>query len=110
MRGKIRAIVRDPKTAEKLMPDYYLGTKRQLLDNGYYEIFNRDNVTLVDLRADPIQEITPDDVRTATGIHPLDMLVLATGFDAVSGALLRLNPKGRGGVSLAEKWRTRFDT
>ena len=110
VRGKIRETVRDPKTAEKLMPNYYLGTKRQLLDNGYYETFNRDNVTLVDLREDPIQTIAPTGVRTATGEHPLDMLVLATGFDAVTGALLRLNPKGRGGVSLAEKWRTRFNT
>jgi cation diffusion facilitator CzcD-associated flavoprotein CzcO len=110
VRGKIREVVRDPKTAAKLMPDYYLGTKRQLLDNGYYETFNRDNVTLVDLREDPIQEITPTGVRTATGEHPLDMLVLATGFDAITGTLLRLNPKGRGGVSLKEKWSTRFDT
>jgi cation diffusion facilitator CzcD-associated flavoprotein CzcO len=110
VRGKIREIVRDPKTAEKLMPDYYLGTKRQLLDNGYFETFNRDNVTLIDLREDPIQEITSTGVRTAQGEHQLNMLVLATGFDAMSGALLRLNPKGRGGVSLTEKWRTRFDT
>jgi cation diffusion facilitator CzcD-associated flavoprotein CzcO len=110
VRGKIREIVRDPQTAAKLMPDYYLGTKRQLLDNGYYETFNRDNVTLIDLREDPIQEITPTGVRTATGEHPLDMLVLATGFDAITGSLLRLNPKGRGGVSLKEKWSTRFDT
>lgn len=110
VRGKIRKTVRDPKTAAKLMPDYYLGTKRQLLDNGYYETFNRDNVTLIDLREDPIQEITPTGVRTATGDHPLDMLVLATGFDAITGTLLRLNPKGRGGVSLKEKWNTRFDT
>ncbi len=110
VREKIREIVRDPKTAEKLMPDYYLGTKRQLLDNGYFETFNRDNVTLVDLREDPIQKITPKGVRTETGDHVLDMLVLATGFDAMTGALLRLNPKGRGGVSLAEKWRTRFDS
>jgi cation diffusion facilitator CzcD-associated flavoprotein CzcO len=110
VRSKIRETVRDPKTAAKLMPDYYLGTKRQLLDNGYYETFNRDNVTLVDLREDPIQEITPTGVRTATGDHPLDMLVLATGFDAITGTLLRLNPKGRGGVSLKDKWSTRFDT
>ena len=110
VRSKIRETVRDPKTAEKLMPDYYLGTKRQLLDNGYYETFNRDNVTLVDLREDPIQEITPQGVRTATGDHSLDMLVLATGFDAITGTLLRLNPKGRGGVSLKDKWSTRFDT
>ena len=70
VRGKIREIVRDPKTAAKLMPDYYLGTKRQLLDNGYYETFNRDNVTLVDLREDPIQEITPAGVRTARATIP----------------------------------------
>jgi cation diffusion facilitator CzcD-associated flavoprotein CzcO len=110
VRGKIREIVRDPATAEKLMPDYYLATKRPILDDGYYETFNRANVTLVDLREDPIEEICPSGVRTTTGDHPLDMLVLATGFDAVSGAMLRLNPKGRGGVSLQEKWRTRFDT
>ena len=110
VRGKIREIVRDPATAEKLMPDYYLGTKRQLLDNGYYETFNRDNVALVDLRQDPIQEIMPESVRTANSEHLLDMLVLATGFDAITGALVRLNPRGRGGVSLEEKWRTRFDS
>jgi cyclohexanone monooxygenase len=110
LRGKIREIVSDPETAEKLMPNYYVGTKRPLLDNGYFETFNRDNVTLVDLREDPILKITPQGVRTARGEHPLDMLVLATGFDAISGALLRLNPKGRGGISLKEKWSTRFDT
>jgi cation diffusion facilitator CzcD-associated flavoprotein CzcO len=110
LRGKIREVVRDPRTAEKLMPDYFLGTKRLILDDGYYETFNRDNVTLVDLREDPIEEITPSGVRTATRDHPLDMLVLATGFDAISGAMLHLNPKGRGGTSLEEKWKTRIDT
>jgi cation diffusion facilitator CzcD-associated flavoprotein CzcO len=110
LRGKIREVVRDPRTAEKLMPDYYLGTKRPILDDGYYETFNRDNVALVDLREDPIEAITPSGVRTTTGDHPLDVLVLATGFDAISGAMLRLNPKGRGGVALEEKWRTRIDT
>jgi len=109
VRDKIRGIVADPATAAKLMPDYYVGTKRQILDNGYYETFNRDNVTLVDLREDPILEVTPAGIRTAKGEHPLDMLVLATGFDAITGALLRINPKGRGGVSLAEKWRDSFD-
>lgn len=108
VRGKIREIVRDPDTVEKLMPDYYLGTKRPILDLGYFETFNRDNVALVDLRRDPIERITPSGVQTATGEHPLDMLVLATGFDAISGAFLRLNPKGRDGLSLREKWRDRF--
>ena len=108
VRGKIREIVRDPDTVEKLMPDYYLGTKRPILDLGYFETFNRDNVALVDLRRDPIERITPSGVHTATGEHPLDMLVLATGFDAISGAFLRLNPRGRDGISLREKWRDRF--
>ena len=110
VRSKIREIVRDPETAKKLMPDYYLGTKRQLLDGGYYETFNRDNVTLVDLREDPIHAITPGGVRTGGGEHPLDILVLATGYDAITGALWRLNPKGRGGVSLENKWSGPFDT
>ncbi len=109
VRGKIREIVRDPETARKLMPDYYYGTKRLILDNGYFETYNRDNVSLVDLREDSIVEFTPDAVRTKHGEHPIDVLVLATGFDAVSGSMLKLNPKGRGGVRLEEKWGERFD-
>ncbi len=109
VRGKIRQIVRDPDTAAKLMPSYHFGTKRLILDNGYFETYNRDNVALVDLRQDPIVEFTPTGVRTAGGEHPIDMLVLATGFDAVSGSMLNLNPKGRNGVSLKEKWASRFD-
>ena len=109
VRGKIREIVKDPKTAEKLMPDHFVMTKRPILDNGYFETFNRDNVTLVDLREDPIERFTPDKrASPRTGEHPIDMLVLATGFDAISGSMLRLNPKGRGGVSLKERWRDRF--
>ncbi|MGB5756325.1 MAG: NAD(P)/FAD-dependent oxidoreductase [Acidimicrobiales bacterium] len=110
VRGKIRAIVRDPETARKLLPDYYFGTKRLILDNGYFETYNRDNVSLVDLREDPIEAFTSSSACTKHGEHPIDMLVLATGFDAVSGSMLQLNPKGRGGVSLKEKWATRFDT
>jgi len=109
VRNKIRAIVQDPETSRKLMPDYHFGTKRLILDNGYFETYNRSNVSLVDLREDPIQEFTASSVRTKQGEHPVDMLVLATGFDAVSGSMLKLNPKGRGGVSLQEKWGTRFD-
>jgi len=109
VRGKIREIVQDPATAEKLMPDYYFGTKRLILDNGYFETYNRENVSLVDLREDPIESFTPSSVRTKNGEHEIDMLVLATGFDAVSGSMLQLNPKGRGGVSLEQKWSERFD-
>ncbi len=108
IRDKIREIVHDPETADKLMPDYFVMTKRPILDNGYFETFNRDNVTLVDLRDDPIERFTPTSVCTRKGEHPIDMLVLATGFDAISGSMLRLNPKGRGGVSLKERWSDRF--
>ncbi|MDJ0847320.1 MAG: NAD(P)/FAD-dependent oxidoreductase [Myxococcota bacterium] len=108
VRDKIREIVRDPETADKLMPDHFVMTKRPILDGGYFETFNRDNVTLVDLREDPIERFTPTSVVTRTGDHPIDMLVLATGFDAISGSMLRLNPKGRGGVSLEERWQDRF--
>ncbi len=108
VRGKIRAIVRDPETADKLMPDHFVITKRPILENGYFECFNRDNVALVDLREDPIERFTETSVITRSGEHPIDMLVLATGFDAISGSMLRLNPKGRGGESLKERWRDRF--
>ncbi len=110
VRDKIRGIVKDPETARKLLPDYHFGTKRLILDNGYFQTFNRDNVSLVDLREDPIESFTPTSVKTKDGEHQIDMLVLATGFDAVSGSMLKLNPKGRGGVPLKEKWDTRFDT
>ena len=110
VREKIRSIVKNPDTAQKLLPNYLLGTKRQILDDGYYDTFNRDNVTLVDLREDPIVGFYPDGVRTKSGDHLLDTLVLATGFDAITGSLQRLNPRGRGGVSLNERWKARFNS
>ena len=110
IRGKIRKIVKDPATAVKLLPDYILGTKRQAIDDGYFESFNRDNVELVDLRSDPILRITANGITTKSGEHALDMLVLATGYDAITGKLMRLNPKGRGGVELATAWSKRFYT
>jgi cyclohexanone monooxygenase len=108
VRAKIRDIVRDPETAEKLMPDHFVMTKRPILEDGYFEAYNRDNVTLVDLREDPIERFTSTHVVTRTGEHPIDMLVLATGYDAISGSMLRLDPKGRGGVSLKDRWKDRF--
>ena len=107
---KIRETVKDPETARKLMPNYFIGTKRMILDNGYFETYNRPNVSLVDLREDPIETFTQKRIRTRDGEHPIDMLVLATGFDAVSGSMLAINPKGRGGLSLKEKWGERFET
>jgi cation diffusion facilitator CzcD-associated flavoprotein CzcO len=108
VRRKIREIVKDPETADKLMPDHFVMTKRPILENGYFEAYNRDNVSLVDLREDPIERFTETSVVTRSGEHPIDMLVLATGFDAISGSMLRLNPKGRGGESLQERWQERF--
>jgi len=105
VRGRIRGIVRDPDVAERLCPkDHPVGTKRPCLDVGYYETFNRDNVTLVDVRADPIEEITPTGLRTSVASYDLDVIVFATGFDAMTGPLLRMGITGRNGLTLAEKW------
>ena len=105
VRAKIRAIVRDPATAETLTPrDHFIGTKRICLDSGYYETFNRDNVRLVDVRKDPIEAITPAGIRTASGEIALDAIVFATGFDAITGALLGIDIRGAGGLSLRDKW------
>jgi cyclohexanone monooxygenase len=105
VRDKIRSIVRDPKVAELLMPrDHPIGTKRLCLDNGYFETFNRDNVTLVDVRSDPIVEITPSGLRTRTRAFELDDVAFATGFDAMTGALLNIDISVDGGPRLGDKW------
>jgi cyclohexanone monooxygenase len=103
---KIRGIVKDPATAELLAPkDHPIGTKRLCLDTGYYETYNRENVTLVDVRSDPIQEITADGVRTASGTdYALDAIVFATGFDAMTGALREIDIRTTDGATLADKW------
>ncbi len=106
VRDKIRSIVRDPATAERLCPrSHPIGTKRICVDTGYYETFNRDNVELVDLTETPIERVTGHGVRTADGERPLDMLILATGFDAMTGALRRIDIRGRDGRALADHWR-----
>ena len=105
VRNKIRSIVRDPKVAELLLPhDHPIGTKRLCLDNGYFETFNRDNVTLVDVRSDPIAEITSSGLRTRTRAFELDDIAFATGFDAMTGALLGIDIAVEGGSRLADKW------
>lgn len=105
VRDKIRSIVRDPEVARLLMPnDHPIGTKRLCLDNGYFETFNRDNVTLVDVRSDPIVEITERGLRTRTRAYELDAIAFATGFDAMTGALLDIDIRGAGGLRLADKW------
>ena len=105
IRGKIRQIVKDPATAEKLSNiDHPYAAKRPPIDTDYFETFNRDNVALVDVRAEPIEAITPAGIRTNAREYPLDIIVFATGFDAMTGPLLRLNISGRQGRSLAEAW------
>ncbi len=105
VRQKIRGIVTDPATAELLCPkDYPFATKRLCVDTDYFETFNRDNVTLVDVRSAPIEAITPKGVRTAEREYELDALVFATGFDAMTGALLSIDVRGRGGLELREAW------
>jgi cyclohexanone monooxygenase len=104
-RDGIRERVDDPQTAERLCPtDYGLGCKRQVLDRDYYDTFNRDNVSLVDVRETPIEAITETGVRTSAGDYEADVLIYATGFDAMTGALLRANITGRDGRHLADKW------
>jgi cation diffusion facilitator CzcD-associated flavoprotein CzcO len=107
IKGKIREIVKDKATAEKLANiDHPYAAKRPPIDTDYFEAFNRDNVALVDVRADPIEAITPTGLRTRGGKkYPLDIIVFATGFDAMTGPLLRMNITGRGGLSLAEAWK-----
>jgi len=105
VRGKIREIVRDPTVASLLSPDNVIGCKRLCLDTDYYQTFNRDNVHLVDVRTSPIETISPDGVKVAGELHKLGALVLATGFDAMTGALTRIDIRGRSGKLLADKWR-----
>src|SRR5438067_1493941 len=105
MRRKIRERVRDPKIAEKLIPtNHGFGTRRVPLESGYYEVFNQDNVRLVDLRETPIEWITPAGVRTTAAEHAVDMIVYATGFDAITGAFDRIEFRGIAGRRLRDKW------
>ncbi len=105
IKGKIKQIVKDPEIAGKLMPtDIY--AKRPLCAIDYYGVYNRDNVNLVDLKSDAIAELTPAGVRLQSGEeHELDVLVLATGFDAVEGNYTKIDIRGRGGLTLREKWK-----
>jgi cyclohexanone monooxygenase len=106
VRRRIRQTVTDPETARKLTPtDYPLGAKRPCVGTDYYETFNRDNVTLVDLREDPILRFTEHGIETAGGHHELDDVVFATGYDAITGAFDRIDIRGIGGLALRDKWR-----
>lgn len=105
VRARIRDLVQDPSRAEMLSPtDHPLGSKRICVGSDYYETFNRENVTLVNLRDEPIEAITAAGLRTSRTEYALDILVFATGYDALTGALLRIEVAGRDGLHLQDKW------
>ena len=117
VRGRVRGIVKDPSVAELLCPDNVIGCKRPCLDTGYFETYNRSNVELLDARTHPIERITPDGVVVKVLVREtgdtvqessrkiaLDSIVFATGFDAMTGAVLGVDIRGRGGRTLREKW------
>ena len=105
VRAKIREMVTDPVTASRLCPDSIIGCKRLCADTGYYETYNRSNVELVDIKAAPIRYVSATGVHTAENEYPLDMLIFATGFDAMTGALDRIEICGRDGQHLRQNWQ-----
>jgi cyclohexanone monooxygenase len=105
VRAKIREKVQDPEIADLLSPHGFpYGTKRPCLDSGYYETFNKENVHLVDIRRTPLVEITEKGVRTSEQEYEVDAIVFATGFDAMTGAIERVDIRGKGGAALRDKW------
>ena len=105
VRDKIRSIVKDPEVAELLTPkNQPIGAKRLPVDTFYFETYNRENVTLVDIKSAPIERITPTGLQTAEAEYEFDSLILATGFDAMTGALLAMNIRREGGSTLQEIW------
>jgi len=103
--NKIRQRVKDPKIAEILIPkDHGFGMKRVPLETNYYEVYNQDNVTAVDLHSTSITRITPEGIETPEGLHEVDVILYATGFDAIKGSWNHIDIRGTGGVSLKEEW------
>ena len=105
LHAKIDEIVRDKKTAEMVKPRQFYGTKRIILDSGYYEMFNRPNVTLVDVKRDPIEKLTAPGIKTRDASYDVDVIVFATGYDALTGSLTRMDIRGRAGVKLGDVWK-----
>src|SRR5205085_5279297 len=105
VREKIAEIVKDPETAKLLQPNSHpIGTKRICIDSDYFAAFNRPNVKLVDIKANGIEEIVPNGVRAGGKVYEADALVLATGFDAMTGSVARIDIQGRGRQTLNRKW------
>ena len=105
VRRKIASVIDDPKLRDKLIPkDHPFAARRPSVDSGYFQAFNRDNVALADIRESPIVEFTPAGIRTAEKLHELDMVIFATGFDALTGSLLKPEIVGVSGLTLKQKW------
>ncbi len=104
VREKVSSIVCDPETAKKLSPHNVIGCKRLCLDTNYYETYNRDNVELVDVNTSPIERFTADGIKTSDSVYQFDTVIFATGFDAMTGTLLRVDIRGLNGQTLKEKW------
>ncbi len=104
VRSKIREIVKNPNTAELLSPKNAIGCKRLCADTNYFETYNRDNVSLIDVNETPIESLVPDGVKTTEKTFDLDVVVFAIGFDAMTGALLGIDIKGKNGMKLRDKW------
>lgn len=105
VRSRIREVVKDPAVAELLCPTAILGCKRLCVDTGYYETYNRGNVTLVDVKAEPITRLTAEGIEAGGNTYAVDAIVFATGFDAMTGSLLKPDIRGRAGKALKDKWR-----
>ena len=103
VRNKIKEIVNDPITASLLTPDYHIGGKRLCVDTGYFETFNRENVHLINLKKNPIKEISVDTIESDE-VYEIDTLIMATGFDAMTGALTNIDITGRGNIKLKDQW------
>jgi len=104
VKAKIRELVDDPETAKRLSPTTKIGCKRLCVDSGYYETFNRTNVSLIDINETPISSIESNGIFAGEQFVPLDVLIFATGFDAMTGSLLKMNLSGRNAVKLADQW------
>jgi len=108
---KIRQRVKDPKVAEKLIPkNHGFGTRRLPLETHYYEVYNRDNVELIDIKQTPIERITPKGIETSEREFEFDIIIFATGFDAITGAFDRIDFRGADGVRLRDKWKSGPET
>ena len=107
MARKIRQRVKDPRVAEKLIPkNHGFGTRRLPLETFYYEAYNQDNVELVDITETPIERITPKGIKTSTADYEFDIIIYATGFDAITGSFDRIDFRGADGVKLKDRWKS----